>query len=275
MRAIQLFLLIAIAACSGPAKVVPSPHHGPGVAALEDSVFPKTPIGLAARRGHAILTATRDSLPGYVGNGLRCTSCHLDDGRRPFAMPWLGVHARYPQYRSRAGRVTTVEDRIAECLLRSLAGKTLPPDDERLRAIEAYFAFISVGTPVGSATPGQGIDSVHAGPPDTTAGQAVFAARCSRCHGADGAGIPPVTPVWGDRSFTIGAGMGRVLTAAGFIRHNMPFDSAGVLTDQQALNVAAYIDSRPRGDFAGKEHDWPKGGAPADVPYRTLAQQRR
>ncbi len=190
-------------------------------------------------------------------------------------MPWLGVHARYPQYRSRAARVQTVEDRIDECLLRSLAGKALPPDDERLRAIEAYFAFISTGTPVGAATRGQGIDSVHAGAPDTAAGRAVFVARCSRCHGTDGAGIPPVTPVWGARSYTIGAGMGRVLTAAGFIRHNMPFDSAGVLTDQQALDVAAFIDSRPRGDFAGKELDWPKGGAPADVPYRTLAQQRR
>ncbi|HEX5970635.1 MAG TPA: hypothetical protein VFY85_01845, partial [Gemmatimonadaceae bacterium] len=29
------------------------------------------------RRGHALLIATRDSLPGHVGNNLRCTSCHL------------------------------------------------------------------------------------------------------------------------------------------------------------------------------------------------------
>lgn len=243
------------------------------VAPLADSAFPNTPMGAAARRGRAILIATRDSLPGYVGNGLRCTSCHLDEGRRPYAIPWLGVHARYPQYRSRAARVLTIEDRINECLERSLAGKALPPDDDRMRAIEAYFTFVSAGASVGRPTPGQGIDSVHAANPDTAAGKKVFAENCARCHGINGDGqgdhTTPATPVWGTKSFTIGAGMGRFLTAAAFIHRNMPFDKPGTLTEQQALDVAAFMDSRARPDFAGKERDWPKGGRPADTPYRT------
>jgi thiosulfate dehydrogenase len=38
-------------------------------------------------RGLALLTHTRDSLPAYVGGTLNCTSCHLDEGRRPNAAP--------------------------------------------------------------------------------------------------------------------------------------------------------------------------------------------
>src|SRR5689334_3354364 len=55
--------------------------------------------------GRAIVDATRDSLPGFVGNKLRCTSCHLDGGLRQDAIPWTGVYTRFPQYRPRSGRV--------------------------------------------------------------------------------------------------------------------------------------------------------------------------
>lgn len=276
----QRFLIItavALAACGGsndssssaPATTVVTPSFP--VAPLADSAFPNTPFGLAAKRGRAILVATRDSLGDFVGNGLRCTSCHLDEGRRPHAMPWLGVHARYPQYRSRNAALTSVEDRINECLQRSLGGKALPAGDDRLRAIETYFAFISAGVLVGKSTPGQGIDSVRAEHPDTSAGQRVFAEKCARCHGGDGAGTNLATPLWGERAYTIAAGMARYRMAAGFIHRNMPYDAPGTLTDQQALDVAAYVDSRPRRDFAGKERDWPKGNPPPDVPYRSTA----
>jgi thiosulfate dehydrogenase len=49
----------------------------------------------------------------------------------------------------------------------------------------------------------------------------------------------------------------------------MPFDRPNTLTPQQALDVARYIDSRPRPDLAGKENDWPTGERPPDVPYPT------
>jgi thiosulfate dehydrogenase len=186
-------------------------------------------------------------------------------------MPWLGVHARYPQYRSRTARVVTVADRINECLERSLGGRPLPDGDERLRAMEAYFAFISAGVPTGERIEGQGIDSVSATTPDTNAGRTVFAENCARCHGADGAGTELATPLWGEGAYTIAAGMARYRMAAGFIHRNMPYDAPGTLTEQQALDVAAYVVSRPRRDYPGKEGDWPNGGAPPDIPYRTTA----
>ena len=49
----------------------------------------------------------------------------------------------------------------------------------------------------------------------------------------------------------------------------MPFDKPGSLTDQEATDVASFVDSHPRPDSPGKEMDWPLGGAPGDVPYAT------
>ena len=59
--------------------------------------------------------------------------------------------------------------------------------------------------------------------------------------------------------------------AASFIWNNMPWGLGKTLTPQQAFDVAAYVTSQPRPDSPGKEHDWPNGGAPADVPYATTA----
>jgi thiosulfate dehydrogenase len=63
--------------------------------------------------------------------------------------------------------------------------------------------------------------------------------------------------------------MARVNTAARYIHRVMPRDRPGSLTPQQAFDVATYINSRPRPDFAKKESDWPKGGEPPDVAYET------
>lgn len=40
--------------------------------------------------------------------------------------------------------------------------------------------------------------------------------------------------------------MTRISNAFGFIKSNMPFGQEGSLKDQQAWDVAAYIDSRER-----------------------------
>ena len=238
--------------------------------APDGSFAPRGALGASIRRGHAILAATRDSLPHHVGNALRCTSCHLGDGRQRDAFPLTGVYARFPQYRSRTASVQRIEDRINDCLARSLNGTPLPLADPAMRDMVAYLAFISRGVPVG--------DSVHlvllnVGRPDAKVGRVVFERECARCHGNDGQGNAIYPPLWGASSFNIGAGMARLRTAATFIRHNMPQDRPGSLTDVDAANVAAYVLARPRPDFAGKEHDWPRGDAPDDTPYATTGSR--
>jgi len=65
--------------------------------------------------------------------------------------------------------------------------------------------------------------------------------------------------------------MARLRTAAAFIRVAMPYDNPGSLTPQQAYDVASYVTSRPRPDFARKAEDWPNGDPPPDVAYPTTA----
>jgi thiosulfate dehydrogenase len=241
-----------------------------GAATVADTIaFPAGPEGVEARRGFAILAATRDSMPSYVGNGLRCFSCHLDNGRRANAIPLTGVHARYPSYSARDGRMLTIQDRVNNCFRRSLAGRDVPVDSREMSDIVAYLALVSRGVAIGTHVRGEGLPTMPTLAGDTSRGATLFAARCARCHGTNGDGIPPATPVWGPRSFSIGASLARVERAASFIRNNMPFDSAGILNDQQAYDVAAYVVSHSRPDSRGKEGDWPDGGAPRDVPYNT------
>ena len=165
----------------------------------------------------------------------------------------------------------TITDRVNDCFKRSLNGQPLPVDGPDMHDIVSYLAYISRGIEVFDSVPGQGLSKLKTLPADTARGAALFAVTCARCHGVDGAGIPPAPPLWGARSFNIGAGMARRNTAAAFIRANMPFDKPGSLTDQQAFDVAAFVVSRSRPDYPGKELDWPKGDPPSDVAYPTSA----
>jgi thiosulfate dehydrogenase len=53
-------------------------------------------------------------------------------------------------------------------------------------------------------------------------------------------------PLWGAESYKWGAGMHKIDTAAAFIKHNMPLGSPDSLSDQEAWDVAAYMNSHER-----------------------------
>ena len=238
-----------------------------------ESEIKDTVVLASVRRGRAIARNTKDSLPQIVGAALACVSCHPNDGTLRYAMPWVGVYARFPQYRSRAGSTQIIEDRINDCFLRSMNGKALDRASRDMRDLVAYMAFLSNGYPVGAQVDGQSTPALKRLTGDTTRARRTFADRCARCHGPNGLGTNLAPPLWGPRSFNIGAGMGRVSTAAAFIKQVMPQDSAGVLTPQDAYDLAALITSRPRPDYAPKINDWPHGDPLPDVPYKTRAAE--
>lgn len=242
-----------------------APFRVPSESEITDTVF-----RASAMRGRALLLATRDSLPRNVGNGLRCASCHLDGGLRPNAMPWVGSYARFPQYRTRNGKVDLIEDRINDCFERSMNGRRLVSDGRDMRDIVAYFAFLSIGLPVGAEMEGQGFPRLTPSKGDLARGATVFAATCARCHGANGQGTALAPPLWGSRSYNRGAGMARINTAASFIYALMPIDRAVKLTPQAAFDVSTYINTRPRPEFPRRAHDWPRGGRPPDADYHIL-----
>ena len=278
------------AGCSEPAKE-PRPVTSPAttaVAATKALPFSvpseseiKDSVTLASiRRGRALIHDTRDSLPQHVGAALSCANCHFSDGTIADAMPLVGAYTRFPQYRARSGHVDLLEDRINDCFLRSLNGKALDMKSRDMRDMVTYIAFLSRGYPAGKEVQGQSVPKLDPLVGDTARGRSVFATVCAACHGVDGNGGPATAqgpaapPLWGPRSYNIGAGMARIRSAAAFIHQLMPRDRPGTLTPQQAFDVATYINTRPRPDFPGKEHDWPLGGAPPDVAYPTLASEK-
>ncbi len=223
----------------------------------------------SVRRGRALMRNTRDSLPRHVGNKLQCVSCHQGDGTIRLAMPWVGVYARFPQFRARSASTQIIEDRINDCFKRSMNGTALVPESRDMRDIVAYMAFLSSGYPVGAEVDGQGLPRLVPQQGDSARGKIVFTSKSIACHGPNGQGTDVAPPLWGRDSYNIGAGMARVRTAAAFIKGWMPQNAPGSLTDTEAFDVARYINSQPRPDFRGKERDWPRGGAPPDVAYRT------
>ncbi|MEO8563759.1 MAG: c-type cytochrome [bacterium] len=235
-----------------------------------DSAIPRGELGASIQRGLALIMHTTDSLPRYAPGNIQCASCHVDAGRRRDAASLIGVAARYPKYMDRTGAVIPIVDRVNHCVTRSLAGNRIPSESREMKDIVAYLTFLSTGVPPGSHVKGEGMPKMPRLSGDTARGARIFTTTCALCHGAEGHGNPPVFPaLWGPTSYSIGASMAREERAATFIRHFMPQNKPGSLTDQQAYDVAAYIDSKPRPDSPQKERDWPKGGAPQDVPYNT------
>jgi thiosulfate dehydrogenase len=218
-----------------------------------DSSIPTDDLGKAITFGRLIFTDTRRAAPQFVGNDVNCSNCHLDAGRRPDAAPLWAAYGMYPQYRAKNGHVNTFAERLQECFKYSMNGKAPPLGDPVLVALESYAAFLAKGAPLGTRLPGQGYPKLSkpAAPADYGRGQIVFTAKYAQCHGDDGAGRQAdgqviFPPVWGSRSFNWGAGMADIQNAAGFIAANMPEGHPGSLTNQQALDVATYIDSHPR-----------------------------
>ena len=220
------------------------------------------------RLGYEMVVHTQDYGKRYVGNALNCTNCHLDGGLNPNTASFVGISRLYPHYRERVGRQVTLSDRINECFERSMNGRPLPPDSMKLSAIVSYIEWLSQNVPQGSTVPWRGIphlSSTHQ--PDSINGKSVFEKKCMFCHGSDGQGTMAAPPVWGARSYSSGSEMAQTHVAASFIKANMPRSWGWTVTDEEAFDVAAYINAQPRPDFPVKIQDGPKRGKPTDVPY--------
>lgn len=233
---------------------------------------PSGPVGDAIRQGHKILTETRVMLPGNVGNGLNCTSCHLDGGTKPHAAPWAGLWGVFPAYSARSAKVITLADRVNDCFERSMNGKAIAYDSAEMTSILSYIQFISTGVPTGSSVMGRGEGKIDQHlTPDPVRGKTVYAEKCASCHGANGLGLKGEAnkyvfpPLWGDDSFNDGAGMARPYTAASFVIANMPLGLDNSLTQQEALDVSQYFTHQPRPVYGDKKNDWPQGGRPKDA----------
>lgn len=220
----------------------------------------------------------------FTGARLACASCHIDGGAKPGTLSLLQTASRYPRPSGRDGGVRDLKDRINGCMVRSMNGRELPRDGVEMLAMVAYLDHLGDVYAATGESRRAAAEPVAFAEPDRAAspaaGERVYVERCAVCHGAEGQGLRAtdnprdgyVFPaLWGGDSFNDGAGMHRVLTAAGFIKARMPFGQPD-LTDEQAFDVAAYINSQPRPAMSGLAADYPdRATKPVDSPYGPYA----
>ena len=257
-RTLPLVLLLALAAAlisaSGPAAeeiAKPSPKEE----------LPPGELGRVVAMGKEIIenTGKHPLSKSYVGNALTCSSCHLDAGTDPQAATFLGVATAYPAWAPREKRVITLEDRVLNCFMRSLNGVRPPNGSEVSVAMTTYITWLSSGERL-KMNPKAPLGPKHVQPlsvdvfsADVKRGETVYADHCAACHGDDGLGGDDGPPVWGDQSYNDGAGLSRLDKLAAWLKVAMPLDDP-YLTEQEALDVAVFVNSQPRPKFVLEDH---------------------
>lgn len=278
------FIALILAGCDTRKDVKPAPKTAEKTNTLELYTVPDTSTlkddewGRQVKYGRRLVQNTAYYLgpDGIVsknlGNKMNCTNCHLESGTKPFGLNFFNSHKTYPQYRAREDAILTMSDRVNNCIERPHNGKALKLDSKEMNAIVSYIKWV-----------GEKYDpEKHEGyslkyvkykglKADPKRGEQVYTTHCKTCHQQDGQGQMTLDnttyvnpPLWGSKSYQEGSSMHRVLKAASFIKYNMPNKTATlenpVLTDQEALDVAAFIND-------GSIHPRPK---PVHADYRNL-----
>lgn len=241
------------------------------------------------RLGHEIITETSKNIgplapeleSRLAGNNLSCQSCHLDAGRKSGSASFVGVANRFPQFRGRENQIGSLIERVNGCMERSMDGQPLPEGSLQMQAIIAYMEWLSKDVPEEREAEFKGFAKVELPEEaaDPVIGKTVYTKHCQSCHMENGQGQRPsenekyiYPPLWGNDTYNHGAGMHRVITAAQFIKGNMPYLLATldnpVLTDEESYHVAAYINSFDRPQKPNPEVDFPdKKLKPVSTPY--------
>ncbi len=216
-------------------------------------------------------------------NGMNCQNCHLNAGRKIFGNNYSAVSATYPKFRPRSGTIETVEKRINDCVERSLNGQPLIENSREMKAMKAYILWVGSGMEKNKIPKGAGLIEVtmldRAADPEK--GEQVFTRLCASCHGPRGEGVRAENqtewkypPLHGENSYNTGAGLYRLSRFAGYIKANMPNGATWetpILSDEEAWDVAAFINSLPRPSKIFP-NDWPDiSKKPVDHPFGPYA----
>jgi thiosulfate dehydrogenase len=252
---------------------------------LADATLDRLPLSEEIRRGFKIFTNTPREAPRLAPGGMSCSHCHLNGGQREKSLPLVGVAGMFPEYNRRSSRLFSLGDRITDCFLRSenttggplTAAEWPTPTSSEVLAVSAYLTWLSRGSEVGRSPWWRGQNAIPAASLipvdqlDPRKGEAIYRDRCVSCHGPDGQGVvigdKKAGPLWGPESWNDGAGAARLYTLAGMIRYSMPYLDPGNMTDEEAQQLAAFIDSKPRPVFPFKDRDYRTGSVPPDAVY--------
>jgi len=241
-----------------------------------------------ARYGYQLISKTAyylgpNGIVARITNGMNCQNCHLNGGTVPWGNNYSAVYSTYPQFRARSGGLETIPKRVNDCLQRSLNGNPIDSNSKEMKAIIAYMHWLGDAVPKKYKPKGSGIMDIPFlnRAADPAKGELVYMNKCQRCHEADGQGkikddrLYEFPPLWGEHSYNTAAGLYRISRFAGYVKNNMPFGEVEYhnpqLTDEEAWDVAAFVNSQPRPSKIFKE-DWPDiSKKPVDHPFGPFA----
>ena len=162
------------------------------------------------------------------------------------------AYVLYPAYRAKNGHVNTLAERLQGCFRYSMNGKPPAADDPVLTALQTYMFWLASKAPTGVTLEGQGYRKLPAPAqkadylrgerftPSTAPCAMALKARARRTASTGSSRL------MGADSFNWGAGMHQIGNAAGFIKANMPLGQAGMLSDQEAWDVAYFMNAHER-----------------------------
>lgn len=256
--------------------------------APDSTLIPTTPEGDLIRYGKDLISHTARYLGPQgkvrpISNGMNCQNCHLRAGTKPFGNNYAAVASTYPRFRARSGMIESMEKRINDCIERSLNGQKLDDNSQEMRAIIAYFKWLGKDVNKQEVPLGSGITALPflTRAADAVAGKRVYLKHCALCHGGDAAGYKhpdslewKYPPLAGANSYNVGAGLYRLSRFAGYVKSNMPhgtYYTNPVLSDEEAWDVAAFVNSLPR-PMKLFSRDWPDlSDKPVDHPFGPYA----
>jgi len=223
--------------------------------------LPPGELGKVVSLGREIVENTNEhslSKP-FVNNALTCSSCHLDAGTDPKAATFLDIASAYPAWSPRENRVITLEDRVLNCFMRSMNGVRPAKGSKLSIAVAAYITWLSTGSRI-EMNPEKPLGPRHVPMLDISVqqadldrGKALFATKCADCHGERGQGTGEGPPTWGRQSYNDGAGLSRNGKLAAWLKVAMPLGDPS-LSEQEALDIAAFVNSHERPKFVLQEH---------------------
>ena len=174
--------------------------------------IPTSKYGEMVKLGRNIFVDTQHYAKRYVGNGLNCSNCHLQEGRKAYAGPLWAAYPMYPEFRNKTRDVVTFEERVQDCFRFSMNGIAPTLDSPEIKAITSYAHWLSTGAPFNKELPGRGFARLGK-PRDPTPfnGEKLYKESCASCHGKEGKGQKfthrdgyMFPPLWGKDSFNRG-----------------------------------------------------------------------
>ncbi len=242
-------------------------------------------------------TTYPDTGEPYVTTVTACSSCHFTGGHVPFGSPVYQSPSKYqpdpatglgPYFRP-LGYHRDLEDSIIDCFRNCMNAERAPAkDDPVMLALVSYIEWVADGLVDPAARqdwtllpPQAGprlpaIDGVAAMRADPPRGATLYADQCADCHDEDGLGAgeyrlgeerPRIPALWGIvDGYSRGAAFYRTPVLAAYVQKHMPYGDPETLSDQDALDIAAFINAPDKPRPAGMADEMYCHADPDGIP---------